>query len=139
MARLISTVRGTDVVSVSWDDDPGLLRYRAHHFRTGFMVSVGKWLHMYHLQDEQGFQKKPHYTHTKTLPKVCVACRADIPELIGFVLANLATPLDQVQWGASGAADEVEAALNTHGFSLIADGHMVRRVATRQWRRHNIE
>jgi hypothetical protein len=139
MARLISTVTGTALVSVFWDDDAGLLKYRNDHLKTGFMVSVGKWLHMYHLQDEQGFQKKPHYTHTKTLPKVCVASRANIPELIGFVLANLATPLDQVQWGASGAADEVEVALHTHNFSLTADGHMVPGVVPHQWRRRNIE
>jgi hypothetical protein len=141
MARLISTVTGTDIVSVFWDDDTGLLRYRHHHFRTGFMVSVGQWLHMYRLQDEQGFKKKPHYTHTKTLPKVCVASRADIPELIRFVLANLETPLDRVQWGASAreAGDEVEIALRAHGFSLTADGHMVRRVGAPEWLRSNIE
>jgi hypothetical protein len=102
------------------------------------MVSVGMWLHMYRLQDEQGFKKKPHYTHTRTLPKVCVACRDDIPELIRFVLANLATPLEQVQWGASGAANEVEDELQAAGISLTEDGHMVPLVAAHRWLRRNI-
>jgi hypothetical protein len=85
MARLKSNVKrtkGTDIVRIFWDDDEGLLKYRHQHLRTGLMVSVGKWLHIYDLQDEQGFQKKPHYTHTKTKPKVCVASRADIPEQV---------------------------------------------------------
>ena len=132
MARLKSNVKrtkGTDIVRIFWDDDEGLLKYRHQHLRTGLMVSVGKWLHIYDLQDEQGFQKKPHYTHTKTKPKVCVASRADIPEQIRFVLANLATPQDRVKWGASGgrAADKLEDELfRARGFSLTADGHMVR-------------
>jgi hypothetical protein len=66
MAGLKSKVKRTketDIVSVFWDDDEGLLKYRHQHLRTGLLVSVGKWLHIYDLQDEQGFQKKPHYTH----------------------------------------------------------------------------
>jgi hypothetical protein len=100
MAGLKSKVKktnGTGNVSVFWDDDQGFLKYRHQHFKTGFMVSVGDWLHIYHLQDEQGFQKKPQYTYRKTKPKACVAACADVPELIEFVLANLATALARVK------------------------------------------
>jgi hypothetical protein len=106
------------------------------------MASIGDWLHLYQLQDDRGFQKKRHYTHTKTRPKVCVASRADIPELIRFVLANLETPpQEQVRWGASGAdaAEALEDALGQMGRSLTADGHMVRGAAASAWLRRNIE
>jgi hypothetical protein len=140
-ARLITTAQGTALVRVFRDDDAGLLQYRNQNLATGFMVSVGRWLHVYQLQDARGFQKLPHYTYSKTNHKVCAASRADFPALIGFILANLETPLDQVQWGASGAAaaDELEAALHANNFSLTADGHIIPGVMPHQWRRHNIE
>jgi hypothetical protein len=70
---------------------------------------------------------------------VCVASRADILELIKFVLANLAKPpQDQVQWGASGAIREVEDALRQMGRSLTADGHMVPGAAASAWLGKNI-
>ena len=89
MAELRSTASGTGIVSLFANNDPDLLSYRQQHFGTGVMVSVGDWLHIYELQDNRGFWKKPHYTHTKTKSKVCVASSADIPDLIRFVLANL--------------------------------------------------
>ena len=73
------------------------------HLRMGYMVSVGDWLHLYALSDAQGFYKLPHYTHTKTKPKVCVRLRAEIPDLIRFVRASVRPPLNQLKWGVSGA------------------------------------
>jgi hypothetical protein len=55
--RLISTVSGTNIVSVFWDDDEGLLKYRGEH-PTGFMVSVGMWLHLVPTARRSRFQEE---------------------------------------------------------------------------------
>jgi hypothetical protein len=115
-------------------DDAGLLRYRQEHRSTGYMVSVGDWLHLYPLSSDTGFRTQRPYTLAETRegykrntfsgrnPKFCVSKASHITSLVKEVIAR--GPADK-RWGASGARAELFKALENLGRTLAPDGSMV--------------
>jgi hypothetical protein len=124
---------GNSVVRKFHHDDAGLLRYREEHRSTGYIASIGDWLHLYPLSSDQAFSTPlPHTpaearegykrnTLTGSRPKLCVAKASHVPSLIKEVIALAPNK----RWGASGAPAELSKALECRGLTLAADGTML--------------